>query len=307
MTRPKEEGTTLIVPAERLVSVPAGQGACLVTIYGPSLGRRIDLAAAETLIGRGAGCDVLLGSSDVSRHHARIQRTGGGWLAEDLGSTNGTLINDERLVPGIPHPLRAGDLLNVAGVIFKLLDGNHIEASYHEEIYRNAIVDGLTQIPNRRYLDEFLERELLRARRYERPLALLLLDVDHFKSINDQCGHVVGDRVLREIADAVRIGVRNECCFGRYGGEEFAVVLPETALPEALVVAERVRGLVEVHEFRVGREVLPVTVSIGVCVLDASIKTSDQMYQRADSRLYEAKRGGRNRVASGSIESYRAR
>jgi diguanylate cyclase (GGDEF)-like protein len=299
MANEADGNTTWVLASARPGSNGAVEAACLVTIYGPSLGRRIDLDAAETVIGRGSSCDVVLPVSDVSRRHTRIQRTGGGWLAEDLDSTNGTFVNDERLLPGVPHALRSGDLLNLAGVIFKVLDGNHIEASYHEEIYRTAIVDGLTQIPNRRYLEEFVEAELPRARRYARPLAMLLFDVDHFKDINDQCGHVAGDHVLREIARVVGSGLRGECCFARYGGEEFAVVLPETSFSEALIVAERIRGLVEVHEFRAGGALVPVTISIGVSALDAEIEQANQLYHCADQRLYEAKSAGRNCVRSG--------
>ncbi len=298
-----DDGNTTWLVKSVPVGTPSAAGiACLVTIYGPSLGRRIDLDSPETVIGRGSSCDVVLPVTDVSRRHMKIQRTGGGWLAEDLGSTNGTFINDERLPQGIPHPLRPGDLLNLAGVIFKMLDGNHIEASYHEEIYRTAIVDGLTQIPNRRYLDEFFEREVRRAKRYGRPLGALLLDVDHFKTINDQFGHVTGDQVLREIAEVVGAAVRSECCFARYGGEEFAVVLPETSAAEALIVAERIRGRVDVHEFCVSGEVVPVTISVGLAVLEAGDECINDLYERVDQRLYEAKHAGRNRVASGSVD-----
>ena len=136
-----------------------------------------------------------------------------------------------------------------------------------------------------------------RAIRHRRPLSLLLIDVDRFKSINDEWGHLAGDHVLREIADLVRDTVRTDSCFARYGGEEFAMVLPECDRKGAVITAERLRGSIEHHEFGVGGQVIPVTVSVGVAVIRGSMSDPVQLFHEADERLYEAKHAGRNRVA----------
>src|SRR6185312_5800506 len=165
----------------------------------------------------------------------------------DLGSTNGTYLNDQEILH--ETPLRNGDLIKVGGSIFKFLYGGNVEQLYYEEIYRMAIIDGLTQVYNKRYLLEFLEREMARCHRYARALSLIMFDIDHFKNINDSNGHLAGDYVLRELAGLVRQRIRKEECFARYGGEEFSVVMPEAGPENARRFSEKVRKLIEDHAF----------------------------------------------------------
>ena len=286
------------VASESSVPPPKPSGeTCLVIIYGPGLGTKVSLDEAETTIGRGSASDFVVKVKDVSRRHCRITRTDGGLMLRDLGSTNGTSVNDEPLSPNQDVRLASGDHVNLGGMIFKVLEGGDVETRYHEEIYRTAIVDGLTQIYNRRYLTEFLEREMARAARYERPLALLLLDVDHFKSINDEFGHVAGDAVLRDVAQRLGASMRKECCFARYGGEEFAVVLPETTPEDARIAAERVRTLVAEAPFMVEDREISLTVSVGVAVMQDGMSDPVQLFHQADEQLYTAKHSGRNAVA----------
>src|SRR6516165_2972170 len=161
-----------------------------------------------------------------------------------MQSTNGTFINDVA-VP--EQPLKDGDYLRVGNCIYRFLTGGNLEAEYHEEIYRLTIIDALTESHNKRYLHDFLDRELARSARYHRPLALCLFDIDHFKAINDDLGHLAGDFTLRELATCIRSLVRREELFARYGGEEFVLVLPETTLEGAQNMGERVRSMVEEH------------------------------------------------------------
>ena len=281
-------------PQPAAAPIPA---ACLVHIYptGPGMGQRYGLAEEPVLIGRGADCDIRIDDHAVSRRHARIEWDGAGHCAVDLESTNGTFVNN---VAAARRPLEDGDYLRVGTHIYRFLAGGNVEAEYHEEIHRLAIIDALTEIPNKRCLLEFLGRELARARRHGRPLALLLFDIDRFKAINDGHGHLCGDYVLSELAACVRPAVRAEELFARYGGEEFAVVLPECSAEAAAATAERIRALVEGHAFRFQDKPLQVTVSVGVAVVaDDEQAVPADLIGRADAKLYEAKDSGRNRVA----------
>ncbi len=273
--------------------------ACLVQIYGPTLGKRFVLDREEITIGRGEGCEIVLELDNVSRRHCSVMHKRDGDFLKDLGSTNGTYLNNKE-VRG-ETPLRTGDLIKVGSSIFKFLLGGElgsIEAQYHEEIYRLTIIDGLTQVFNKRYLLEFLDREMARCHRHERALSVLLFDLDHFKQINDTYGHLAGDHVLREMAGALKPRIRREECFARYGGEEFALVLPESNLETAGFVAEKLRKIIEEHEFTFEEKRIPVTFSGGVAGMGASHDNPLAFLKAADERLYEAKRSGRNKICA---------
>jgi diguanylate cyclase (GGDEF)-like protein len=273
----------------------SGAEALLVVLYGPTLGRRYLLGPNEQIIGRASECGILLDLESVSRRHARIFFVEGAFILEDLGSTNGSQVNDVAVTH--PRRLEHGDVLRIGGVILKFLSGTEIEASYHEEIYRLTILDGLTQVPNKRYFDEFLEREISRAHRHETTLALVLFDVDNFKQVNDAHGHLAGDSVLKELAQRLRPRIRREDLLARYGGEEFACVLPDTTREGAAIFAEALRIIVERHPVHHADVLIPVTVSLGVAVTEEQRHyEARDLIRRADEKLYEAKRGGRNRV-----------
>ena len=198
----------------------------------------------------------------------------------------------------IPHEvtLKNGDRVKVGPTIFKFLSGADVEAQYHEEIYRLTIMDGLTQIYNARYLYEALEREIIRGRRHERDLSIVMFDIDHFKRINDVHGHLAGDFVLKELARIVQQRIRRDEVFARYGGEEFSIILPETSLDGAVSLAETLRQKVEEHTFNFQADTMKVTVSIGVATLNDADKLASDLIKRADELLYQAKNSGRNRV-----------
>lgn len=269
--------------------------ACLVLIYPPGseLGKRYPLRGPEeVVIGRGADCGIQVDRDSVSRKHAKVTRAGELWQVVDLGSTNGSYVNDAQITQ---CSLRDGDLLKIGNAIFKFLVGGNIESSYHEEIYRMTIVDGLTQAFNKRYFIENLEKEIPRCTRHQRPLSLLMFDIDHFKKINDEHGHLTGDFVLREMARRIRTRVRKEEVFARYGGEEFALVLPETAHEQAMKVGEDIRRLVEGERFDFEGDHIPVTISIGVGTIVNEV-APDAFIKVADDNLYKAKKSGRNKV-----------
>ena len=276
------------------------QEACLVHIYpsGPQMGTRYPLAGEPVFIGRNDDCAILNTDASVSRQHAKIVRGDDGQFeVADLSSTNGTFVNNLRQQTS---PLRDGDYLRIGNCLYRFLAGGNIEAEYHEEIYRLTVIDALTQLHNRRYLTEFLDREVARTGRHNRPLALVLFDIDRFKAINDRFGHVAGDITLRELCNRVKVVVRQDELLARYGGEEFAAVLPEADEAIAAEVAERIRKVTEERPFTFNDVSFPVTVSVGVGVTSGCENiTSSDLIARADRHLYQAKQAGRNRVVVG--------
>jgi diguanylate cyclase (GGDEF)-like protein len=286
---------TWIGPIQRPVS--AKRDACLVHIYptGANMGQRYPLGDMPVVIGRGEDCDVRISDHSVSRRHARIEQMPQGVFVSDLVSTNGTFVNDRQIDGRLQ--LSDGDYVRVGNCIYRFLAGGNVESEYHEEIYRLTIIDALTQIYNQRYLVEFLDRELIRSSRHGRPLAFVMFDIDRFKQVNDDLGHLAGDCLLRDLAASIRDVVRREDLFARYGGEEFSVVLVETTFKEALEVAERIRSTVEKQAFRFETNTMHVTISLGVAATtgDEALTTKD-LIRIADQKLFEAKRTGRNRV-----------
>jgi diguanylate cyclase (GGDEF)-like protein len=276
----------------------AGAPACLVVLYGGELGRRTELPQREVTIGRDDDNAIHVALHTMSRRHARLFVSNGIHHIEDLGSTNGTFVNEDELTHATP--LRNGDLVRCGGAVFKFIDGGNVEALYHEEIYRLTITDGLTQVANKRHFVDFLEREIARAVRHQRPLSLVLFDVDHFKNLNDEFGHLAGDRVLQGLAALVKKRVRRDELLARYGGEEFAVVLPETTIESAALFAERIRAEVESTTFDYDEEPLQITISLGATALEPS-DTLETLVARADANQYKAKEEGRNRVVAGGV------
>jgi len=291
-----DDETRILVSGQKLPGAANARNACLVHIYPPSasLGTRYTLKETPLTLGRDENCEICVSDDSVSRRHARIEPLGEGYGVHDLQSTNGTYVNDIRISL---HQLKDGDYLRVGNGIFRFLAGGNVEAEYHEEIYRLTIIDALTEIHNKRYLQEFLGRSLSCATRYRRPMALLMFDIDKFKSINDQLGHLGGDYTLRELAGCIKKGVRREDLFARYGGEEFALVMPETVREDAMIVAEHLRKLVEQHPFHYLNTKFKVTISIGVSAATGDCWLApSELIRVADENLYQAKNRGRNRV-----------
>lgn len=291
-----DEKTRVTEVVQQPPGAPGGGSDCLVVIYTPEaalLGKRFVLEQTPLRVGRGADNHIVLEGDSVSRRHAYFDRRGTQWFVVDDRSTNGTYVNEEQI--GSAYALANGDRIKVGPTILKFLSGADAEAKYHEEIYRMTIMDGLTQVHNKRFLQEELERELMRARRHNRHLSALMFDIDHFKQINDQYGHLAGDYVLRELARVVQERIRRDEIFARWGGEEFALILPETPLEGAQLLGEDLRARIEKHRFVFQGEQIPVTISGGVATLGEDDSSAD-LIKAADAKLYEAKRSGRNRI-----------
>jgi diguanylate cyclase (GGDEF)-like protein len=182
----------------------------------------------------------------------------------------------------------------------------HLELKYTRDELKKALVeletlattDSLTGISNRRHLLTLAEREFQRAQRYRHPFSILMLDIDHFKSINDTYGHATGDEALKLMADVTRNALRQVDIFGRFGGEEFVVFLPETPLPDAVTVADRIREAIASVSVAMDDAAIRMTVSIGVATYQTEEPNLDTLLMRADKALYEAKQRGRDRVVA---------
>jgi diguanylate cyclase (GGDEF)-like protein len=271
----------------------------LVVISHPDsamLGRSYDIVdGSELTIGRSAQADISLsGLPAISRGHARISRQSADVIIQDLGSRNGTFLRGEKL--NGPTTLKHGDQITIESVHIRFISGSDSEQAYHEALYDMVMHDDLTQTYNRRKYENEVERDFARAIRHKRELSLVLIDVDHFKAINDRYGHPCGDAVLQQIAGLITRQLRREELLARVGGDEFLVLCPEVGAAGVSILAERLRAAIDSHPFRRGDLTLHVTCTFGVAELTPDIHNPAELYAAADAHLYAAKSAGRNRV-----------
>ncbi|MDH5676487.1 MAG: GGDEF domain-containing protein [Myxococcales bacterium] len=265
-------------------------------LRGPEPGREYSLEGPTHIIGRDLEAQVSVADPGLSRHHARISRTAHGDYLRDLESTNGTLVNGEKIET--VHVLEEGDRIQLGrSTVLRYSRRDRLEQRAAEELYERSVRDPLTHLYNRRYLDDRLPSELAYAKRHGEHLTVLLLDLDHFKRINDRFGHQRGDQVLREVARRLQQTVRLEDVVARYGGEEFAIVALGIDELGARTFAERLRGTIGGAPIEDEHGALEVTVSIGLADSVVTGETKARaLFAAADAALYEAKRKGRNRV-----------
>ena len=299
---PPDEGwanirTAALSPAQ-MEQLPEGpEQAYLIVIAGSRVGEMVKLEQALT-IGRGGDVDFVVTDDGVSRRHLTVETLEDGRIqVVDLGSSNGTFVNRDRVDRAV---LRDGDKIHIGStVILKFSYTDKVDEDFQKQMLQAAVRDPLTGLYNRRYLEEQLEAEFRFASRQGGPLTLLMMDLDHFKQVNDQHGHPVGDAVLRGFSASLRAGIRGEDVAARYGGEEFVVICRATQEPVGVKIAERLRQRLE--ELRLVRELpeLRVTVSVGVASLpNPRITTSRELIEKADKALYVAKANGRNQVCA---------
>jgi two-component system, cell cycle response regulator len=255
------------------------------------MGRTIELGHELVEIGRSGECALAIKDDGVSRRHARIKRIFGLYFVSDLESANGTFVNGQRVSMA---QLSDGDQIRVGGSTLKFV-ANHHEAEYSRRAFTLATIDPLTGAHNKRHFDDILAKETRRAVQHGTALCLVLLDIDHFKRINDTFGHHAGDWVLARVAETIKALLDPGGLFCRVGGEEFAVIAPNTERKGALAASERIRAAIERASFDYEGRHIPVTVSLGVAEV-APMDSPDELYQRADEKLYASKTVGRNRV-----------
>ncbi len=271
-------------------------GATLTVLTGPSAGQR-HLMIGSGGIGRAASNEVSIEDPTISRLHAMLDLEDDGYRLRDLGSRNGTFLDGvpvDRAGRAVPSTcrIRVG-----TRVVLQLSTVDQLGAEVAERIQRTLHDDPLTGLGNRASMERRLVEEVSFARRHEQPLGALMLDLDHFKRINDRYGHHAGDQVLRAVGQAVRATIRLEDAAFRYGGEELAILVRGIPEPGMVAMAERIRVSIEQLQVRLGERVVEVTVSIGAAMLrPAAADPGRDLLARADTALYQAKRAGRNRT-----------
>lgn len=295
----REPLTEVLGFVPRLGNVHA-QSLCLVVTSGPGKGSLFPLAAGEWTLGRSAqSADIVLSGRGLSRSHAKLFVSSLDEVTiEDLHSTNGVFVNGLR-VSSIA--LQPGDVLSLGPDVTLRLDAaDQTLQSLLQEMHISATTDSLTGVLNRRSFMDRLTQEWSSTQRHQLTTCVAIVDVDHFKSVNDTHGHPVGDQVLKEVARRIKTTVRVEDIVARYGGEEFVVLLPQTAAEGGVRLLERVRVAVAEEPFLINSSMsseasLPITLSGGVAQITAT-ESAEQALERADKALYQAKHGGRNRI-----------
>jgi two-component system, cell cycle response regulator len=293
-TRTTETTISAAVPAMSKQTVRA----ILTVISGASAGRVHSIGDGVTVIGRAREAQLRFDDAGVSRTHARVSFLGGGrYLLEDLESTNGTFVGGKRVERA---DLESGDRLNIGPhvtVSFSIVD-SQAERMAHE-LYESAVRDTLTKAHNRRYFIERLGSEIAYARRHATPLSLVLFDLDHFKRVNDEHGHLAGDAVLREVAALVARMIRVEDVFARFGGEEFVILTRGIEHDGAGRFSERLRAAIEKLAIDAEGAEHKVTVSVGYASVSELLpgeRNAEALIRLTDERLYNAKTAGRNRT-----------
>lgn len=269
--------------------------ACLLVVGGELNGSIFNLPPGETEVGRNPDCTISLDFHGVSRRHFTITVTESDVTVTDLGSANGTYLNNQKLTE--PTVLKRADVIKIGAIAMKFLPKGDPERLTYDKLHEEANTDGLTKCYNKTFFNNQLEMEVKKCKVTGKPLSLIIFDLDHFKKLNDNYGHDAGDFVLKEKARLIREnGIRQGDIFARYGGEEFCILLPNTNLKQGFEIAERLRKLVEKHEFIYDGKRLPVTASIGVADYRQGVNNGTDLFKRADSAVYKSKEGGRNQV-----------
>jgi two-component system, cell cycle response regulator len=271
----------------------------LIVLAGGIPGAMIPVTPSGTPVGRSSGNSIQLADPSVSRHHAVMRADDDGKVRlTDLASSNGTFLNGHRLLNHTPAVLHDGDRIQFGSTVrVKFARPDLCEERFQREMFERTVRDPLTGLFNRSY---FLDQVDLLAEQGEARglgLAILMIDIDHFKRVNDTQGHSGGDVVLKEVSGVIRLSTRSEDLVARYGGEEFVVALPIASLEHATERAERIRHNLLKMRIAVNGMSLRVTASIGLAFAPPSRRRSAAvLLDAADLSMYQAKNHGRNRV-----------
>jgi len=304
-----EPQATQLQPANKAVKSPQKERRpALVSLRGELMAVPIPLERDEVIIGRAIEADVRLNDSRASRLHARIsseldpETRQTNCRITDLGSTNGTLVNGE---PITEVSLNDGDKIVIGDHLFRFDLLDEIDREFQQQIHRLIAHDELTGLLTSKSFFSELRREAARAEADSRPFCVLMMDLDHFKEVNDTYGHLVGSKTLEETGRIIKEALRAGDVASRFGGEEFAAFLLDANYAQGLVAAERVRAAMAQHKFPITRRDVPdgqtthqITISTGVAAFPDDATDPIHLVELADSALYRAKRSGRNRICA---------
>ena len=288
----------LIPPAN---GVQKAEQSIMLTIIGgneTNFGKHFILEKIRSALGRDKANDVSILDGKVSRLHCEIVVSKSGTGIEqicirDLDSTNGTYVNGESVTQAT---LKAGDKIQVGDTVLQLSYSDEIEKEYHAKLFNFAARDALTGLYNKRFMFNELENYSRIARRSGRAFCIIMIDIDDFKLINDRFGHLSGDEYLKHFAGLILGCLRDQDIAGRIGGEEFLIILPETAIDGAFQLAVRIRKTVEEFVLHYQSSEIRTTISAGVCQHEKTIKDIKEFMDLADQAMYEAKRSEKNKV-----------
>ncbi len=271
--------------------------AVLLRMDGVSAGQVLSIAESPFTVGRHPTNQLPIDDDSISRFHARFTLENGSYYVEDLGSRNGTFIQGKRVMRTV---IDDDDWVQLgASVSFRFALTDTRQEGLLRKLYESSTRDALTGAYNRRHFEDRLRAEIAFAVRHATDCGLLLLDLDHFKRINDTYGHPAGDEVLRHLTAIAGRTLRAEDVFARFGGEEFAVILRGSSTRGAGRLAERLRDALSQQSANHEGRQIPVTLSAGCAALSCCTKPSpEDLVAVADRRLYSAKQAGRNRVVA---------
>jgi diguanylate cyclase (GGDEF)-like protein len=302
------ETTRLSQQSGRLAAAGRDRRPALVFLRGELLAVPIPLERDQVILGRALEADVRVNDARASRLHARINTERNDATGEvryrvtDLGSTNGTLLNGRAISEAF---LQEGDKLVIGEHMLRFDMLDEIDREFQQQIHRLLVHDELTGLLTSKSFFSELRREAARAEQESLPFCVLMMDIDHFKQVNDTYGHLAGSQTLEEIGVVIKRALRAGDVAARFGGEEFAAFLLDADYAQGLVAAERVRTAIEQHIFPASRrgtgeieKTHKITISVGVASFPDDARDPIQLVELADSALYRAKRSGRNRVAA---------
>jgi two-component system cell cycle response regulator len=296
------EITSDVAPVER------ERRPALVFLRGELMAVPIPLERDEVTLGRAVEADVRVNDFRASRLHARISverdplNNDARYTISDLESTNGTLLNGQPITKAF---LNEGDKVTIGDHLFRFEMLDEIDREFQQQIHRLLAHDELTGLLTSKSFFSELRREAARVQDDLRPFCVLMMDIDHFKVVNDSYGHLVGSQTLEELGGVLTNALRAGDLAARFGGEEFAAFLLDSDYAQGLVAAERVRSAIEKHEFSAVRaggggehRIHHITISIGVAAFPDDARDPIELIELADSALYRAKRSGRNRTCA---------